>query len=866
MAWNLSSHLRAHWLRGWKRPQRKTIFRSQLALEQLEDRNPPSSILLGNVVGGSSGASSGVSSSPGSLPVAAAAGGASPNSATTPTVAAASTASGNSSGNTSGGLASTTSNSFARSIDPFSDPFADPFGSDTSSRLPKGGGGGSSGGFGGSAPGDGGGAPLAATPATGEPTPVLANSGSSSDALWQAVNALGVFSSVGMASNSLAASVTPQGGATASADTPIPFIAGTLDPQALQRFAAGSVRFEPNVGQGQRGTAFTSSDLGYQLGLTTADAVFTLGPPTGKPNADPVSLDMHFIGTNPNAQLSGEQLLPGQTNYYLGRNFSQNVAATVPGYAQVQVQDLYPGVDLVYYSTANRGLEYDLRIAPGVDPGVIQLSFSGAQSMTLNGQGDLVLHTAAGEVTEQAPQFYQNVGGVRQSVAGQYTLSADGQLGVRPGNYDPTLPLIIDPVLGYSSPPSLGSYIPTSVAVDGSGNLYMTGLYAAYSGAPTDVFVRQLSADGSTVNFTTVFGGSDNETAPSLTVANGNVYVVGTTASSDFPVLNAYQSSNAGGTDAFLATFDAGTGARTESTYLGGTGDDAAKGVAVDSSGHLFVAGDTGSTSFPTASTVLGTQGGGRDAFLSEFNSSASSLLASAFVGGSGDETTSGLALDSSGNVYLAGVTTSTDLPVTAGAFQQRYGGGTNDGFVAKILADDSAFGYVTYLGGAGSDQPTALAVDRENSVYVVGATTSNDYPIVNPYQTGGTGAFITKLNPSGDDEVYSTTLGTSAATATGVAVDSQGRALVTGSTGGVGVAFPTLNPLAAPNGTDDGAYLSMLTLKVRASFIPRASAAPMSTSPRRWPPILSATPMWPARVRRPGWATRWYLPERPPR
>ena len=395
-------------------------------------------------------------------------------------------------------------------------------------------------------------------------------------------------------------------------------------------------------------------------------------------------------------------------------------------------------------------------VAPGADPGQFGLAINGAESVRLD-NGAVVIGTASGEIRQRAPVLYQEVAGVRRAVAGGYTLRQDGSVGFAVGAYDRSEPLVIDPVsevygtyLGGS-----GSDVGNSIAVDSSGNAYLTGATAStnfptrnpiqpsYAGGGDDVFVTKINPAGTALVYSTYLGGTGSDDGKSIAIdSGGNVYLAGITTSTDFPTMNPIQSSNHSGlADAFIAKINASGSALVYSTYLGGSGDDEAKGIAVDNTGNAYVTGDTSSTNFPTLNPLQSSYGGGAfDAFITTVNASGSALVYSTYLGGSSDDYGTGIAVDGSGNAYLTGDTTSTDFPVT-NALQTTHGG-SDDAFVTEINAAGSALVYSTYLGGSGSDIGKGIAVDSSGNAYLTGYTLSTNFPTVNPIQPSSGGFY----------------------------------------------------------------------------------------------------------------------------
>ncbi|OFV91359.1 MAG: hypothetical protein A3H28_11940 [Acidobacteria bacterium RIFCSPLOWO2_02_FULL_61_28] len=554
-------------------------------------------------------------------------------------------------------------------------------------------------------------------------------------------------------------------------------------------------------------------------------------------------LRMKLVGANPNPAVTGLAELSGKSNYFIGNDPSK-WRTNVPTYAKVKYEDVYPGIDLVYYGApapAGRGqrqLEYDFVVAPGADPRAITLDFAGAQRMEIDPQGELALQTSAGEVRLHKPVVYQEVGGIRQMVDGHYVRRGKEVVGFAVASYDPRHPLIIDPVLVYSTYlGGSGNDRGFGIAVDTSGNAYVTGdtqsatfpgtsassFQAAIDGG-LDAFITKLNAAGSSLVYSTYLGGSGSTSGNGIAVDSlGNAYVTGWTESGNFPGTSSspIQSAFAGVQDAFVTKLNAAGSALVYSTYLGGSSGEnyhPQAGIAVDPSGNAYVTGTTFSRDFPLVNAFQPAYGGSWDAFVAKLNPAGSALVYSTYLGGSGTDKGFGIAVDSSGNAYVTGGTGSTNFP-TANALQAAFAGGAPDAFsgadafVTKLNAAGSALVYSTYLGGSSVDQGNGIAVDSTGNAYVTGDTLSGNFPTANAFQStlrGHYNAFVTKLNAAGTALVYSTYLGGGAEGGHGIAVDSAGNAYVTGTTFG-STDFPTANAFQAALGGADDAFAAKL-------------------------------------------------------
>ncbi|MBI2829078.1 MAG: SBBP repeat-containing protein, partial [Acidobacteria bacterium] len=426
-------------------------------------------------------------------------------------------------------------------------------------------------------------------------------------------------------------------------------------------------------------------------------------------------------------------------------------------YARVRYESVYPGVDLVYYGN-QRQLEYDFVVAPGADPGAIKLAFEGARSIERDASGNLILRTAGGDLRMHKPVVYQEVGGVKRLIPGRYVVASKQQVGFHVAAYDRSKPLVIDPVLVYSTfLGGSGNDFGFRIAVDSAGNAYVTGgtdstnfpgpggiaapkLGSSAKGAGGDVFVTKLNPAGTALVYSTYLGGSGNDGGIGIAVDSaGNAYVTGTTNSADFPTtLGAFDVTFNGVQDVFVTKLNPAGSALVYSTYLGGSGFERPNGIAVDSAGNAYVMGRTTSTistnpllNFPTTAGAFQTIAPGGDAFnpqdvfVTKLNPAGSALVYSTFLGGNRNDEGVGMAVDSAGNAYVTGFTTSTNFPTTAGAFAGTLGG-PQDAFVTKLDAAGSDLVYSTYLGGSGGSLGIGIAVDSAGNAYVTGQAFSN--------------------------------------------------------------------------------------------------------------------------------------------
>lgn len=632
----------------------------------------------------------------------------------------------------------------------------------------------------------------------------------------------------------------------------------TVRTRSAATYRSLPLSFEPNEGQASNSVEYLARGKGYALLLTPGAAVLALRQPEEQSSAAapqdfsllPASLGtlrnpqsvfeaergsaqraslvkMELAGARPDARVFGTDKTTSTSNYFVGSNAQWRTR--IPNYAKVEYEDVYPGINLLYYGNQGQ-LECDFVVRPGADPGAIRLRIDGASSIKVDERGDLELIIAGGAVRFEHPRVYQRRGGVQQPVAGRFALEADNEIGFKVGAYDRRSPLVIDPVVVYAT--YLGgtsANLAEGVAVDSSGNAYLAGQTLSVN-FPTanaiqkalvagmDAFVTKFNAQGSALTYSTYLGGTLADNATSIAVDDsGNAYVTGSTLSADFPLKNALQVTCLGCTsglaDVFVTKISADGSALVYSTFLGGTKGNTPGAIAADGSGNAYVIGTTTSNDFPIANAIQPALKGSSDAFVTKYNAGGSQVVYSTFLGGTSTENGAWIAVDSGGNAYLTGTTSSTDFPVVTPAFQatcRACAQGQKSPWVAKINAAGSALVYSTFLGGtSGSDASQAIAVDGAGNAYLTGQVVSRDFPLANALQSalkGASDAFVTKINAAGSGLVYSTYLGgTNAEDAIhgSIAVDEFGNAYVTGDTKSPD--FPLVNQVQrALLGADD--------------------------------------------------------------
>jgi hypothetical protein len=643
---------------------------------------------------------------------------------------------------------------------------------------------------------------------------------------------------------------------------PLPAVAAGAPPkapgaQALETYGRVPLSFEANQGQAEGSVDFVARGAGYALFLKPAEAVFALrdaecgmrvedraadhsiqtaatqtaatrraaGTQSAVCDRPAKVLRMKLVGADASATAEGAEELAGKVNYFIGDDRTR-WRTDVPTYASVRYAEVYEGVDLVYYGN-QRQLEYDFRVAPGADPRAVALEFEGADKVEVDASGDLRLTLGESVVRQPKPFVYQEVAGVRREVEGGYAVSEGGRVRFAVGEYDASLPLVIDPTLVYSTYlGGSGGDQAWGVAVDSTGQAYMAG-YTTSTNFPTaspvqaanggfqDAFVAKVNAAGTALVYSTYLGGNGGDQARAIAIdPSGNAYVTGFTGSTNFPTANAFQAAQGAGNsqDIFVTKLNALGNTLVYSTYLGGDGAlEFGEGIAVDSAGIAYLTGCTDSSNFPRVNPIQDAHAGGGDVFITKLNALGNTLVYSTYLGGSAFDLAEGIAVDSAGVAVITGDTASTTNFPTANPIQAAHAGGGRDPFVTKVNAAGNALIYSTYLGGSGDDQGESVAVDSAGNAYVTGTTDSTNFPTANALQptNGGTSifqdAFVTKINATGSALVYSTYLGGAGGeVGHGIAVDSAGNAYVTGGSGSNNT-FPTANAIqcARAGGSD---------------------------------------------------------------
>src|SRR5215472_2881699 len=494
------------------------------------------------------------------------------------------------------------------------------------------------------------------------------------------------------------------------------------------------------------------------------------GPASGQAR-ETVAVTLRVERISRRARMIGAESLPGRANYLVGRD-AASWHTDIPTYGRVSYRSIYRGIDMAFYGRGGQ-LEYDFIVAPGTSPRTIGLKFSGIEGQAIDAAGNLVLTTAVGQIIQRKPVAYQEHDRGRQDIECDFVIGRRGEIGFRLGAYDKCKPFTIDPQISYSGIISGGTVdTGTSIAVDSQGNAYVAG-YTYNLGFPTvgglglpfgHAFVLKLDPTGSTLIYSTRTGGSGTDQANSIGVdSTGNVYIAGSTYSTDFPTVNAFQPNIGaeGQQSGFVAKLNAEGSALVYSTYLGD--EDAVQSIAVDGAGSAYVAGQTQSTRFPVRNPFQSAKNGFlSNCFVSKFDAGGA-LVYSTYLGGSGGDSANGIAVDSQGNAYVTGASDSLDFPLL-NPLQSSFQANT------LLKSSDQAASWVPLDTGIGRNaQVNGIAVDPHNAANVFigtygGVFKSTDRGVSWASASNGlTEPFITAIavDPVNPGTLYATSFGT---------------------------------------------------------------------------------------------------------
>lgn len=484
-------------------------------------------------------------------------------------------------------------------------------------------------------------------------------------------------------------------------------------------------------------------------------------------------LRMRFEGANPASIAYGTDVLEGRLNYFVGDR--DRWARDVPRYGTVRMENIYDGVEARFHVDGDHP-RYDLVVAPGIDPAVITIGIDGARGFHTTAEGDLEIATEFGSVMQSRPVAWQMIDGEKRSIPCEFRIDGNRRVRFSMGQYDASRTLVIDPLIYSTFVAGTGLHITSNSVID----------------------------------------------------RDGNIYLVGSTISADYPTsTGAYQTTSnkvdPGDAIVFVTKMNPSGTALAFSTYIGGAAsNDNGFGIAIDSSRNVFAVGTTNQTGntgdYPVTSGAFQTaRGGGADGFLSKLSSTGNTLVYSTFLGGPGDESIYDVAVDRQGNAIATGESDST-FPTTTGAYQ-RTRGGIFDAFVTKFNASGSALTYSTLIGGEDSESPLCISVDSAGNSFIGGQTLSSNFPTTSgAYDrtlNSLNDAFFTKLNAAGSALVYSTFIGgTDDQSVIDVVASNDGTAVVVGWTRADD--FPTTNE--AYSTTFNGGFSDGFLLKFNST------------------------------------------------
>ena len=620
----------------------------------------------------------------------------------------------------------------------------------------------------------------------------------------------------------LALTATGAGALDRGVDAPGEEVVEVAKPDArrtIARYGQVPLVFERSVDENGRPGRFIARGANHAIEVSTQGARLALRSPSSAGSESTyVLLAIRFVDGNADARIEGIEPLETLIHHLRGGSGHDDV--DVPTFGRVVISNLYPGIDIAFHGRG-RELEYDMIVEPGAgDPSRLAFRIEGEAAISVDERGDLLLATSAGELALRRPVAYQDIDGERRGVDSAFVVDGRREVRIRVGPHDRTRTLVVDPVVSYATYLGGNSFEQgTAIAVDAAGNAYVTG-HTMSSDFPkvsafdrtlgkngdVDAFVSKLNAAGTALVWSTYLGGSGSaDRAIGIAVDSaGSAYITGSTSGIDFPTTaTAWQKPVAGGAG-FVAKLGATGNALVYSTYIAGAAPSA---VAVDAAGNAYVSGGANASFITTPGALQPVwNGSAGTAFVLKLDATGSAPAYATFLGGTGGDHATSIAVDAGRNAYVGGWTTSGDFPLVNPIQAVPRGG--KEAFVAKLDAAGARLVYSTVLGGALDDALNAIAVDANGSAFVAGETYSTDFPVRGGFQMRKAGAnlvnssvgnaFVAKLAPAGNVLVYASFLGGEvcltpcqvafgsppqyrADAAYGIAVDSAGHAHVAG-------------------------------------------------------------------------------------
>lgn len=569
--------------------------------------------------------------------------------------------------------------------------------------------------------------------------------------------------------------------------------------------------FEENKGQFDPRVRFRAHGTPFDLWLTATDAVYVVPDRSGRTTLA-TAVYMRLDGASTETESVGSDRRATTFNYFQNDR-PQDWKSGVQTYGNVRTSNVYPGIDMVWRTNEAGEVQYDFVAAPNADTDRIEWRIEGAKNVSIGAGGELLIDTDFGPIRQEKPLTYQESdGGLRAEVESGFELRKNGRIGFRLGEYDRSRPVIIDPSVNLSilaGSTFLGGSANDQgldIAVDAAGNTYTTGytgsqLFPSTPGTfdPTqnandDIFVTKMNPAGTEIIFSTFIGGTGAEQGRGIQIdSSNNIVVAGYTTSSTYPTtVGAYDTTYNGSADVVVTKLNPTGSALIFSTFIGGSTFDEAYDLARDGSGNFYVTGRTNGGTFPTTAGAIDTTfNGTADVFVSKLDSTGATLVYSTYLGGDANDYGEAIAVDSGGNAYVTGFTadgTTVDFPSTAGAFQTVHHG-TNDAFISKINSSGSALSYSTFVGGTDQDSASDIAIDASGNAYIaVNVLNGGGYPVTaGAYDTTQNGSFdvaVTVLNSAGNALIYSTYIGGSGSdVGASIALDATGSVYISGLT-----------------------------------------------------------------------------------
>ena len=538
-------------------------------------------------------------------------------------------------------------------------------------------------------------------------------------------------------------------------------------------------------------------ESGYLIKLTNEDNLTSV-------------VEVNFEGAN-KVMPVGDEELPHRNNYFRG-NDSSKWRTNVSNYQKVIFEDLYDGIDLIFYAN-ERGLKSDFIVHPRCDPNLISWSYTGIENIFLDNNGKLNIINLAGTVIEEAPITYQHSNNGIIEIESEYWID-NNTVAFRIAEYDSSITLIIDPVLYSTFIGGSSSDHGRGIDTDAENNIYITG-YTTSDDFPTTVgcydetsnsgqesiFVCKFNEGCSQLLFSTFIEGSNDDRGESIRVdTRGNIYITGSTDSSDYPTTpGCFDDTYNGVGDTMISKLNSDGSELIYSTFIGGNGPEIGNCIDIDDNDYVFVSGVTVSPDFPTSIVCFDPiyNGGPGDAFVLKFDIDNSELYYSTFIGGNGHDDSTSFKIDSSGNAYISGYTSSPDFPTTFGVYDNTYNGGEYDFFLCKLNSEGTSLDFSTFIGGGAQDKGHGIDIDIEGNAYLTGTTHSSDFPTSSGCYDGSYNGMnegvALKLNSDGSELIYSTFIGgTGSVLPWNIGIDKMENIYIAGYTSSTD--YPTTN------------------------------------------------------------------------